>query len=148
MEGMLVIFKEILGDVDGGMDAREAVFKHIDNPMFGEGIKNFWEGVEDVEKEDGLTLRTALLLNVGLVIEVLERKLDPSMPGPTGEFPDGEIDKDDRGEIKISIEVNERGNIRLSFGTTLEWLEMGAQDALNFSQAIANQAKGIIKQWS
>ena len=41
--------------------------------------------------------------------------------GPTGQFPEGKIDKSDDGEIKIAVGVQD-GKIVMEFGAPIEWI--------------------------
>lgn len=61
--------------------------------------------------------------------------------GPTGKFPDGKINKDDRGEIKIQVGCDHvRGLVVIHFGSEVSWIAMSADDCDNFSKLLAEKA--------
>lgn len=61
--------------------------------------------------------------------------------GPTGEYPYGKLTEDDHGAL--SYAVGRRGDtVIVDFGPTpVAWIGMGAQDAVDFAQALIRQAR-------
>lgn len=60
--------------------------------------------------------------------------------GPTGQFPNGQLNKDDEGGINIA--VGRRGNvIILEFGKPIAWLGMSPEDAKRIGESLLTSAK-------
>ena len=59
---------------------------------------------------------------------------DPKL-GPTGKFPEGKLNENDEGELKLMISHDEQ-NLRLDFGKPIAWCAMPKAQALQFAFAI------------
>lgn len=61
--------------------------------------------------------------------------------GATGEYPKGQISKDDQGELKMAMSVNEEHKrIMIDFGKEVSWLGLEADEARIFAQALLANA--------
>jgi len=72
-------------------------------------------------------------------------------PGPIGKFPEGKIHKDDEGALKMFIGPVTDPNtkevkLKIHFGTTVSWLVMTADQAMEFAKVIRKRAKKIIQR--
>jgi hypothetical protein len=70
----------------------------------------------------------------------------PSPPklGATGEFPNGKISEDDKGEIRMLIGVSQ-GKVIINFGKSISWLGLDKKSAIEFAELVlkhANEIKG------
>jgi hypothetical protein len=66
--------------------------------------------------------------------------------GPTHDFPEGKLDESDEGGLNIAISHDDKGNVRLDFGTPTAWIALGhvaarALAGLIMEHAVA--AKGL-----
>lgn len=52
--------------------------------------------------------------------------------GPTGQFPDGKLEENDEGQIKMLISSSEK-HIRIDFGKPVAWFAMEKSQALTFA---------------
>jgi len=59
--------------------------------------------------------------------------------GPTGQFPDGKIDPNDEGELKLAIGI-QNNNVILDFGTQVMWIGLGKEDALAIAESLIKHA--------
>lgn len=69
------------------------------------------------------------------------------IPGATGNFPNGKLNKGDKGELKISI-FADKGNIILDFGTPTAWIGLAPDDACNLAKVLLEHAAEIRKPQS
>ena len=65
---------------------------------------------------------------------------DDEGPGPTGQFPFGKLNDDDKGELKVAIYLD-KGMIRMDFGTPVTWLCLPPDQVLVFAEALIKKAK-------
>lgn len=63
-------------------------------------------------------------------------------PGPTGDYPQGKLNEDDEGGLKMAIS-SESGCVRLDFGKKLEWFALPPDDALMLASVIAKHAMAL-----
>lgn len=64
--------------------------------------------------------------------------------GATGQYPKGQISKDDQGELKVAMGINEEHKrIMIDFGKEVSWLGMGADEARVFAQALMAHASKL-----
>jgi len=59
--------------------------------------------------------------------------------GPTNEFPDGKINENDMGELRLGIGTT-NDNVVIDFGTSLTWLAFSKQEAIEFARIITEKA--------
>ena len=79
---------------------------------------------------------------------------DKQEAGPTGEFPDGQLGEDDRGELAIRMHLKESAEgkpiIVLDFGGRLSWLGLSMDDARGFARsllgAVADAERLLLEQ--
>ena len=62
--------------------------------------------------------------------------------GPTGNYPDGKLNGDDKGEIGIAITEHE-GNVLILFGTPISWLALPPEQAEALAREIIKKAREI-----
>ena len=79
--------------------------------------------------------------------------MDDKKPGPTQQFPEGKIHKDDSGELKIAVgpitdPLTKETKLLIQFGTSVSWIAMTADQATEFAKMIRKKAKRIIQQRS
>jgi hypothetical protein len=60
--------------------------------------------------------------------------------GATGEFPDGKLDEDDEGALRMRI-GNDGKSVRLDFGEPIAWLAFGPDDAMMFATLLISHAE-------
>ena len=110
---------------------------HSDEPIKGLEMDAIEAGAV-TDAEDHLDKMAALLKKefLGKVGET---------PGPTGRFPMGKLNEDDKGELYIGI-AHTSGKIILSFGTPVEWIAFRPQDARVVAAALINRADEVDKE--
>jgi hypothetical protein len=65
--------------------------------------------------------------------------------GATGEFPFGELDDSDEGELTIGIDADIHGNVRLEFGKPIAWLAMPPAQAASFARLLLRFSGALIR---
>jgi hypothetical protein len=67
--------------------------------------------------------------------------------GSTGQFPDGKIDENDEGELRLSIEADSLTNqIIIDFGEPVTWVSLSPEEAIDFAEFITKKAKELQEQ--
>lgn len=62
--------------------------------------------------------------------------------GATGEFPNGKLNEEDEGELKLTVGIDpDSKNVIIDFGKPVAWLGMDAESALKFAEFITKRAK-------
>ena len=59
--------------------------------------------------------------------------------GPTGQFPQGQLNDDDEGEIRIGI-TNTGGKVIIHFGKPTAWIGFTADQAIDIARALIENA--------
>lgn len=59
--------------------------------------------------------------------------------GATGEFPEGKLNEDDEGALKLAIS-NDDNMVRIDFGTPTIWLALAPEDAKRLADVIVKHA--------
>jgi hypothetical protein len=104
------------------------------------------DGREAVVFKDKESLLEAISIVVGfdnppaetmLIVDVNDEKL-----GATGEFPDGKLNDDDEGELRLMIS-KEGDNVRIDFGKPISWLALPKEDALTFANLLIKRAEEL-----
>jgi hypothetical protein len=69
--------------------------------------------------------------------EWAEKHLKPGedLPGATGQFPRGKLNKDDDGELKIAVGQN-KGVVFMEFGKLISWIAMEPAQAEEFARTL------------
>lgn len=62
--------------------------------------------------------------------------------GKTGEYPQGKLNKDDEGEIKLAV-YEEKGKIVINFGTPVVWLAFDKEQAIALADVLMERATGF-----
>ena len=62
--------------------------------------------------------------------------------GATGKYPQGHLNDDDEGELRIGIGVSE-GKVVINFGTPVVWIGFDADQAIELACHILGTAKKI-----
>ena len=62
--------------------------------------------------------------------------------GPTGEFPEGRLNKSDEGAIKIGVGVRD-GQVFIEFGSPVRWLAFGPDMAEQLAASLLLKAKMV-----
>ncbi len=70
--------------------------------------------------------------------------------GPTGKFPEGKINKDDQGEIKLKVGTivdpnTKETKVMVDFGRQVARFAMTANQAMEFAKTIRKKAKKVIR---
>ena len=61
--------------------------------------------------------------------------------GATGQFPEGKLNADDKGQVRFAV-FADKGNVIISFGDKpITWMGMGPNDAIRFADALVKWAK-------
>ncbi len=63
--------------------------------------------------------------------------------GATGAFPDGKINPNDEGEIRIAVS-SQGGVIRIDFGKPVTWIGFNANEAKSLAALLMRHAGGAI----
>lgn len=63
-------------------------------------------------------------------------------PGPTGEYPEPPLNRDDEGQLVIGIRT-EGEQIIVAFGTKVAWLGLDADDAVQLAALLTRHADAI-----
>ena len=67
---------------------------------------------------------------------------ESSQPGATGEYPQGMLNPDDEGALKIAVS-EEKGNVAIHFGKPVSWLAMSPQQIRDFAITLLRMATKI-----
>ena len=59
--------------------------------------------------------------------------------GPTGQFPEGKLNEDDEGEIRIAI-GHQDGKVVIDFGKPVAWLGFTPSQARGIAETLINHA--------
>lgn len=62
--------------------------------------------------------------------------------GPTGKFPEGQLNEDDEGEIQIAIGI-EGDKVILNFGTPVAWMGFTPEQADQIAYALIEKATKV-----
>lgn len=62
--------------------------------------------------------------------------------GALGDFPQGQLTKDDEGAIRFAIGSKD-GKVVIDFGTQVHWLAMPPQMAADFASAVLKRAREV-----
>lgn len=62
--------------------------------------------------------------------------------GATGEFPDGKLNEEDEGQLRLAITARD-GNVIIAFGKPVAWLAMPADEAAKFADAIYKRVREV-----
>lgn len=62
--------------------------------------------------------------------------------GATGEFPDGQLNKNDEGELRLGVGI-EGKNVIIDFGKPIEWIGMPKENAIEFANILIANANNI-----
>lgn len=60
--------------------------------------------------------------------------------GATGKYPDGKLNDDDQGEIKIGVTVKDN-KVVLAFGKHVEWIGFTREQAIQIGQTLIDRAR-------
>ena len=72
-----------------------------------------------------------------------KKKLDNLKPGETGKFPNGKLNEDDKGEIRINL-IFEKDNIIIDFGERpITWIGFTKPQALDLGEKLIVMANKI-----
>jgi hypothetical protein len=63
----------------------------------------------------------------------------PNFFGPTGKYPKGKLDEDDRGELRFAI-MRDGDLVRVEFGSDVSWLGLPPETAVDFAKALLDAA--------
>lgn len=62
--------------------------------------------------------------------------------GATGKFPDGKLNNDDQGEIKIGVTVTDE-RVVIAFGKPVEWIGLTREQAIQIGQTLIDRARQV-----
>lgn len=108
------------------------------------GITEAWTALFDTHKDDAATRdivalglqHTAQLAGAVQTLALLAAQ----QPGPTGEYPEGELSEDDEGELQLRVH-HAQGNVVIEFGKSITWLALPHDEVPQFLQIIADHAE-------
>ncbi len=69
----------------------------------------------------------------------LVEKLAAEAPGPTGKFPDGKLNENDKGELTLTI-GQKNGKVIVDFGISVAWIGFTPDQAFSIALALAEKA--------
>lgn len=64
--------------------------------------------------------------------------------GPTGQFPEGKLNENDEGEIRIAV-GHQNGKVVIDFGKPIAWIGFSAGQARELAGAIIQHAEQVEK---
>jgi hypothetical protein len=62
--------------------------------------------------------------------------------GSTGKFPDGKLNEDDEGEMRIAVGIEDNCVI-IMFGERVSWIGLTAEDARALANSLIEKAKSL-----
>ena len=62
--------------------------------------------------------------------------------GKTGKYPEGKLNKDDEGELRMGVAVH-KGNVIIEFGTPVHWLGLPPFEARALGEMLIKKANEI-----
>lgn len=62
--------------------------------------------------------------------------------GATNKFPQGKLNKDDEGELRMAV-FERNGKIIIDFGKDLNWIGFGKEEAQSLGELLINKAKNL-----
>lgn len=62
--------------------------------------------------------------------------------GSTGRFPNGKLNNEDQGEIKIGVTISEE-KVILAFGKPVEWIGFTREQAIQIGQTLIDRARQV-----
>lgn len=62
--------------------------------------------------------------------------------GATGKFPDGKLNNDDQGEIKIGVTVTDE-RVVIAFGKPVDWVGFTREQAIQIGQTLIERARQV-----
>jgi hypothetical protein len=65
--------------------------------------------------------------------------------GATGDFPQGKLNDDDEGGLRIAISTDQ-GNVAVYFGTPVSWFALPPDAALDMAEALRHHAMELRKK--
>lgn len=65
--------------------------------------------------------------------------------GALGQFPQGQLNKSDEGAIRFMV-GDEGGKVVIDFGTSVRWMGMTPQEAVDLASAIFKRARHVARQ--
>jgi hypothetical protein len=61
--------------------------------------------------------------------------------GPTGRFPQGDVGRDDNGELQVAVATDyQHAVVRIVFGAPVGWLALPAEEARALAQMLVEKA--------
>ena len=70
--------------------------------------------------------------------------LSGELLGPSGKFPQGKIEAEDEGELKIAVGTHADGkNVLIAFGKKVSWLGFPKDEAILFAELILQHARAL-----
>lgn len=67
--------------------------------------------------------------------------------GATGKFPEGKLDEDDEGELRLAIGGNaSTGLVEIHFGTQVQWMAIKPEQAIAMANTMIDHAKALIRR--
>ncbi len=79
-----------------------------------------------------------------LIKDIMTEKKISKRPGPTGDFPDGQIFKDDEGALNIGIASDkEKGIVIMDFGSPVKWIGLSPEDIYGLTKVMIEKANEI-----
>lgn len=113
-----------------------------------EHIIKAWDALYESHKNDPATrdLVALGLQHTGQLVGALKtlEMVISSQPGPTGEFPDGQLNEDDEGELQFRMH-HSQGNVILEFGKPVAWLALPFDEIPELIRLLANHAEAAEK---
>jgi hypothetical protein len=109
-----------------------------------EDITRAWAALFASHKDDPATrdLVALGLQHTGQLVGAIQTlaMLMARQPGPTGEFPDGQLNEDDEGELRIAVR-HEPGVVILDFGKPVAWIGLPFDQVPNLRDALMHHAQ-------
>ena len=71
---------------------------------------------------------------------------DDENPGPTGEFPRGQLNVHDEGQVTIRIgAVQKKNAVIIEFGAPVKWIGFSREEALGLAEILKKHADNLSK---
>lgn len=106
-------------------------------------LRTIWESLKQLSNQSEYT--TIGLHDVQRSLEAAGLLIVNDWAGATGEYPDGQLNEDDEGELQLSI-GEKAGTLIIDFGKPVSWVGMRPVEAQRFAEVIMQRAHRMLTQ--
>lgn len=69
-------------------------------------------------------------------------KMSDNQLGATGRFPEGKLNEQDRGELRLAIGT-QNGKLVIDFGTYLSWVALSKEEVIGFIEVLQKKLEKL-----